>query len=214
MIRKAVLVFALLYSALSCAEYKFSEEKISFQLTHSYYTTNGVRLEKQPYEEGLKFIFPAIPKQISGNPSNQPILAQSFPNKDQLFSLELPKHIELNDWMKTEDDFPSKPKNIGLVRLGTFSLVGDNYDDIQGGAFIDKVSGDILILVYVSEAVRMEKASENWPEDALVDLQFNHQGWHWIKAQELPNGNDKLTNFGGSVSNIEFMIFYKGLSGY
>ncbi|GAB2191930.1 hypothetical protein [Sessilibacter sp. MAH2] len=170
----------------------------SFTLTYQKYSTSRAPLLLETVDEGLTLWFPAIPGGLVGTPNNQ-MLAEVVVTQKQ-FQLDLPESPQ--DIAKPSSKMNIRPADTALIRVGTFH--GFPNSEPGGGGFINKHSGNHLILVYFSKpcVIKGDISTDLHTEN----LTIAQPGWNWLELVPDELGYQPKV-YTGSETNIEMAIY-------
>jgi len=190
----------------SCSSLPTEKPKeFALELHYELASKNQVLLSNTLDEEKLSFIFPVIPGNFFGNPT-QTILASPAAKKGQ-FLLTLPVNSKehaapISQELLLSGATFSNPKT-NIMRLGTFHYFSDK-KGFGGGGFIDKISNEFLILVYFSNPIKIIGYASNLNNGDAINykIDIDKEGWHWILSEEHRKGTYTLKNYSGDTKNI------------
>lgn len=158
--------------------------------------------------------FPYIPGEIAGSITTKPLLVMRVRG-------DLAFHIDLNKIKKqmaagaaTLRDGPGarglvvKPAQTRFARLATFALSPKRPRSLGGGAFMDPVSRNLLILVYVDRPCRITGRQRAPGMVADYDVHFKSAGFHWLEADRVGRHHTRIVEFTpqGAV-NFSILLF-------
>lgn len=84
---------------------------------------------------------------------------------------------------------------------------GENEPEaLGGGAFLHKVSGDALVLVYFSNAATLGGQTNAGRESFDFDLQVPDAGWYWLRFVENSKTRYSIVLYDGPQDEIEFAV--------
>jgi hypothetical protein len=185
------------------------QKNSSWTLAYSYYLQNDNKL-KGHTEENLRLIFPSISGQIFGNPS-QNIIYSTKPKSKETFTLKLPNEpVNLATEMNVKG-LAIQPSNTKILRLGTFNYLSRYKEQVGGGAFINKVNSNYVVLVYFSKPSKVTGNLNIGDESYQHNIVINKSGWHWIEVKNIDNNQYKLVKYQGDIDNIEFAVYLLGI---
>jgi hypothetical protein len=209
----AIIVISMLLQACTTMKYdRGNSLEISIEMTYGFYSYDSMRLENHNPEGGLMLIFPTVPGAIFGNATGD-VLHVARITHDYTFNLSLPSHLDNIAKTPNIAGFNVVPANTKLLRLGTFHTLPSHRNEIGGGGFINTQTGESLILVYFSNPAKVRGTVISGSEQFTHNITISKPGWSWIKATKLSANNYLLTEFDGSVGDIDFMVFVEaGLS--
>ena len=204
-------IYLLITSCTSVEESRTEPNTRIFDLSYAYYSYN---MEEINYfsREHPELIFRAIPGRIFGNPSPE-IFSLVTPDSDKEFRLQLPQQpTETADYLRVPglEISPGTPK---VLRLGTFHRFPNDADVLGGGGFINQENGNLIILIYASEAAQIYGTLNIGNERFTHQIELEKQGWHWVEVEEVTDGDYVLKRYEGDESNIAFTILLERVYG-
>lgn len=184
--------------------------------TVEYVGPDNVKLQSAHFSKDIVLAFPNISGAIFGAPATSPVYIVKVDEKLH-FSLNLQENLpEIKSGAAPLSDewkllgLSVKPENTRLARLGTFPFDAVTRKPLGGGGFIDPVSRNTLILVYVDRPCEI-KGSINFDNELYVhDLRFITGGFHWIKVTTLSPNKFRLERHPDD-SDVHFSIHVENI---
>lgn len=199
-------VFLVLLQACAVVDRVRTEPLESFyEIKYGFYAGNFQRLKSYSAELGLKLIFPTIPGEIFGRPTNDVLHVAEVTNS-ATFNLRVPNEINDKAAAISESGLNVVPSDTRVLRLGTFHTFPSYNNGIGGGAFFNKVNGEFLLLVYFSNAAEVSGTTMDGNERYDHQISISAPGWYWIKITELSMNSFRLSEFDGNEDDIEFGV--------
>lgn len=140
--------------------------------------------------KGAALMFPYISGQFFGRASGAPLDFKHI-SADRRFSLPL------SQWQTTLADaaepltgapateanpLSADPPGARLARVGTFAFDLGTARPLGGGGFMDSLTGDLLVLVYVDRPCVLEGVSQaDGVSYAFETVRFAEGGLHWVR---------------------------------
>lgn len=155
-------------------------------------------LSKKYLPKDVLVLLPSIPGEIFGNPSSEMIYTGLL-QENQNLSFDLNNSIEVLE--KSSEPLSEKwikkglsvhPEKTQLARIGTFAFDRSTGNPIGSGGFIDPVSKDNLILIFVDQPCEIQGGF------TIGDKKFEHNivlpssGFHFIRIKTIKKNNYKL----------------------
>jgi hypothetical protein len=176
---------------------------------------NNIRLSEAQYPKDVVLMFPYVSGAIFGNTSDTPVYIVQV-DRQLNFSLNLSEKMAEID--KTATSLTEEWLSVGLTvepgdtrisRIGTFPYSSTN-ESIGVGGFIDPVSRNTMILVYVDRACEIKGEVDIGREHYSHHLKFSGKGFHWIEIIKNTKNNFILQNYHGN-NDIKFSVHIENL---
>jgi len=181
-----------------------------------YVGPDNIHLSEEQYPKDVILMLPYVTGSIFGTTSPAPVYI--VPVDSQLnFSLDLTEKIDEIDKAAaplTEEwrsiGLTVEPANTRIIRIGTFPYSFVTEDSIGVGGFIDPVSRNTMILVYVNRACEIKGEVDLGREHYSHHLIFSGKGFHWIEVIKRSTNYYVLQNYHGD-STIKFSVHIENL---
>ena len=208
--KKILVVMFLMIFVGGCSSLKSTEKtanslaEIEYNINYGFYAKGMQILQTNP-ETKISFIFPSIQGAIFGNPSDDLIYMTTI-DRGFNFTLRLPQDMSDRAYILRDDRLVITPDDTKLMRLGTFHKNLSAEGDVGGGGFVDKKSGDYVVLVYFSKPSSVKGVVESRGVRYEHDIFVSKSGWNWIGISKKSETLFVLSQFRGSLDDIEFSI--------
>lgn len=187
---------------------------VAIKTSVHFLASDRTYLPKKYFTKSVLVYMPYIPGAIFGNPGFKPIYAEILP-KNLSISLDLTKLIPaLNAdarplsrlWLQQGISvYPEKTK---LARIGTFAFDMITKKSIGGVGFLDPVSKESLILVYVDRACKITGRFTVAGATYEHNIDFPGSGFHFIRVNIIQPQLFRLHYFPKNGA-VDFVIFVK-----
>lgn len=181
-----------------------------FVASVEYVGSGNAQISQEYYSKDLVLAFPLVVGEIFGKPVPEVIFTKKI-DDTMTFSLEpvqkIDKVANMARVMKSEwisRGLRIKPDNTKIARLATFPYDRRTRKQVGGGGFIDAVTRDSLILIYVHQASTIRGSLELEGSRYVHRLDFPAQGFYWIKALRTSSHEYLIT--GHNSDQISFSI--------
>jgi len=180
-----------------------------------YVGPGNIKLHEERYPRDVLLVFPAISGSIFGDAGSDVLFAEKI-DESMRFSLALDEKVgEMESIsMPLTDEWKYRglrvtPENTLLARVGTFPYSIKTRQLIGAGGFIDPVSRNTLMLIYVDRACVISG------KVALDSERFSHniilpgKGFHWVQVKRdshnsysLEKHPDNKVHFSIHIQNL------------
>jgi hypothetical protein len=168
------------------------------------------------YPKEIVLLFPYIPGEIFGHPTTKPLYEKKI-SSELTFTIDLErglKEVNENSLLLKNNRQTSGlsilPKNTRLSRIGTLAVDIHTHRDLGGGGFIDPVSRDNLILIYVDRPCHFTGRVDIERDIFMHDIKFDSPGFHWIRVHRMGDAKYYLREYpdtGPATFSIHLMDF-------
>ncbi len=181
-----------------------------------YVGPDNVKLQSTHFSRKIVLAFPHISGAIFGAPDSSPVyivkvdeqLRFSLNLQDKLPEIKSAAAPLSNEWKLL--GLSVKPENTRIARLGTFPFDAVTRKPLGGGGFIDPVSRNTLILVYVDRPCEIKGSIDFDNELYEHNLKFSTGGFHWIKIATLSPNKFRLERHPDD-SDVHFSIHVENI---
>jgi len=177
---------------------------------------DNIHLSEEQYPKAVILMFPYVTGSIFGTTSPAPVYI--VPVDRQLnFSLNLTEKIAeiakaaaplTEEWRSI--GLTVEPGNTRIIRIATFPYSYATKDLIGVGGFIEPVSRNTMILVYVDRACEIKGEVDSGREHYSHHLLFSGKGFHWIEVIKRSKNYYILQNYHGD-NTIKFSVHIENL---
>jgi hypothetical protein len=177
-----------------------------------YVGPGNIKLPREQYPRDVLLVFPVVSGGIFGDPDDDVMFAEKI-DESMRFSLELDEKIgEMESRsMPLTDEWKYRglritPENTLLARVGTFPYSIKTRQLIGAGGFIDPVSRNTLVLIYVDRACVISG------NVILDNARFSHdiilpgKGFHWIQVKRDSHNSYSLERYPDNNANFSIHI--------
>lgn len=202
---KSIIVVVIAIFLSSCASVEHRDVGVvEYSLGVGQYTSSLARLDDIKTNEEVTLIFPTIPGAIFGAPSKD-ILFTAVTSLQSKFTLRLPQALPERAKAFSSAGLSITPIDTKVLRLGTFHYYSD-YEVIGGGGFANKKTGGFLSLVYFSKPSVVTGVVFEDQEKVEFKVTVKKSGWSWVKSIKISENNRIVTEYTGSLEDVEFAI--------
>lgn len=182
-------------------------EFVSFALSYGKYTPSRQKLSEQVNDQGLELLFPVISGGLFGQPSETLLRRLSVDGGH--FQLTLPNTMDNLATPYVGSELVITPEDTRLLRLATFYAYAQQSSG--GGGFLQRTSGNPLILIYVSQPATVKGRAKVDERSFVHDYQLTERGWHWLEFINTGENTVQVRPYSGSTQQIEFSVFVENL---
>jgi hypothetical protein len=181
-----------------------------------YVGPDNIHLSEEQYPKDVVLMFPYVTGSIFGTTSPAPIYIVQV-DRQLNFSLDLTEKIDeihkaaaplTEQWRSI--GLTIEPEKTRIIRIGTFPYSYATEDSIGVGGFIDPVSRNTMILVYVDRACEIKGEVDSGREHYSHHLLFSGKGFHWIEVIKHSKNYYILQNYHGD-NTIKFSVHIENL---
>ncbi|WP_317932169.1 hypothetical protein [Halioxenophilus sp. WMMB6] len=182
---------------------------VSFNLSYNKYSASNERLGETAFEDGLQLLFRVIPGAILGKPP-EAILVTENPHDGQLH-LTLPANAERYAQPLQAESLVVTPADTKVVRLASYHSYPHYSEPAGSGGFVDRNSGNPLVLVYFSQPVTISGILELDQQTLVHELEIPSAGWHWLELVSDQPEQVVIKRYFGREADIEFRIIAENI---
>jgi hypothetical protein len=198
-------MFAILLACAGCANNSvvnkdYGNPGVLRIETHvEYVDTDNRHLEKEQFPKDVVLAFPYIAGGIFGRADSEPLFVERV-TEELGFSLELADKqsiIEnasrplMGKWL--ELGLNITPAETRLSRIGTFSFNGITDKHIGGGGFINSLSRNSVILIYVDRACEIKGEIKVGKKLYIHQIELPAKGYFWIEIEKTSEATSILS---------------------
>lgn len=176
-----------------------------------YVGPDNIRLLEAQYPKDVVLMFPYVSGAIFGSTSDTPIYITEV--DEQLnFSLNLYEKIKEIDKVSmplTEEwtaiGLQAEPKQTRITRIATFPYSYATQSMIGAGGFINPLSRNTMILLYVDRSCKIRGEIELDGRHYSHNLSFAGRGFHWVEIVQRSKREYILQTYFGE-NRVNFSI--------
>lgn len=177
-----------------------------------YVGPGNIKLHREQYPQDVLLVFPYVAGGIFGDAGSAVMFAEKI-DESMRFALELDDKIAEIESKSTPltDEWKNRglkvtPENTLLARVGTFPYSIKTRQLIGAGGFIDPLSRNTLVLIYVDRACVISGKVTLDNERFSHDIILPGKGFHWVQVKRDSHNSYSLERYLDNNANFSIYI--------